>query len=249
MKFIPLIPLLLLAIFGISLEMSPNAQVWQLFTGFHIAGLSAMTVISVWGVKQLPTLFKRYVFFVLQLLAFRIAYFPIVVFSATVACYSELFFSPLSLNLPIKIFPAMFVSAAILFAMIGVVLFWALKGKTFCYALIIIMGIPAVLISFADLNDLTFFPDNNWADINPLPMIKQPQANPYELALTSTNTSLGQKVIGLAGKVLYDFIPQAPWAKAVQGTLEQAYLKNPEENSHDQLRNHYAAFLAAQRAL
>ncbi len=249
MMFFPLILLLLLAIFGISLEMNLNAQVWQLFIGFHVAGLSAMTVVSLWGLKQLPSQFERYVFVFLQLLAFRIAYFPIVVFSATVACYSELFLSPLSINLPIEIFPALFVSAAILFAMIDVVLFWALKGKTVCYALIIIMGTPAVLISFADLNDLTFFPDNNWADINPLPKITQPQANPYQLALTSTNTSLGQKVIGFAGKVLYDFIPQAPWGQAVQGTLEQAYLKNPEENSHDQLRNHYAAFLAAQRAL
>jgi len=249
MQLFPLILIVLLALFGISLEMNPNAQVWQLLIGFHIAGLSAITGLSVWGLKQLPTLFKGYAFVFLQLLAFRIAYFPIVVFSATVACYSELLLFHLSVNQPIKIFPAMFVSAAIMFTMIGIVLFWVLKGKTVVYVLIIVLGTPALLISFADINDMTFFPDNNWADINPLPKITQPQANPYQLALTSKNTSVGQKMIGLAGKLLYDFIPQVPWAQAVQGTLEQAYLKNPEENSHDQLRSHYTAFLAAQRAL
>jgi hypothetical protein len=151
--------------------------------------------------------------------------------------------------LPIKIFPALFVSAALLFAFINYVLFLALKGKKIVYALIIILGLPGFLISFADVKDLTFFPDNNWADINPLPMVTQPRSNPYSLADSSIHSNMGQQMISLAGKLLYELIPKAPWAQAVQGTLEQEFTNNPNGNSHDQLTYHYSAFLAAHQAL
>jgi hypothetical protein len=245
LKYLPVILLILLSIFGFSLEINPGAQAWQLFLGFHLAGLAALTSVSLWGLKQLSTNNKRFGFVILQLLAFRIAYFPVVVFSATVACYSELFLEHLALDLSIKIFPAMFVSTALMFATISYLLLCLLKGKTILFVLIIALGVPALLISFADNKDLTFFPDNNWADIVPLPAVTQPKSNPYLVAYRSSESSIGQKVIGLAGKVLYDFIPKAPWAQAVQGTLEQEFISNPYGNSHDQLRYHYAAFLAA----
>ena len=129
MKYLPIFLLTSLAVLGLSVEINPNSQAWQLFSGFHLAGLSAITCVSLWGLKQLPSKAKRYSFIVSQLLAFRIAYFPVVVFSATVACYSELLLQYLPIDLPIKIFPALFVSAALLFAFINYVLFLALKGK------------------------------------------------------------------------------------------------------------------------
>ena len=245
MKFIPLLFLILLALFGVSVELNPNAQAWQLLIGFHAAGLAAMTWVSLWGLRQRPKA-KGFWFIGLQLLAFRIAYFPIVVFSATVSCYIELLVDILGFNVPIKIFPELFVSAAVFFALINYALFLALTGRFSVLALIVILGWPAVLISFANQQDLTILPDNNWADLQ-LPTVSLPQANPYGAALKADN-SLGQKMIGLSGYVLYDYIPNSPWAQAVQGTLEQAYLKHPEGNAHDQLTYHYAAFLAAHRA-
>ena len=89
MNYLPFILLALLAVFGISIEMDPTAKPWQLFTGLHLAGLGAMACMSLWALKDLPTKNKRYGFVILQFLAFRIAYFPIVVFAATVACYSD----------------------------------------------------------------------------------------------------------------------------------------------------------------
>ena len=86
MKYLPFFLLISLAVLGLSVEINPNSQAWQLFSGFHLAGLSAITCVSLWGLKQLPSKAKRYGFIVLQLLAFRIAYFPVVVFSATAAC-------------------------------------------------------------------------------------------------------------------------------------------------------------------
>ena len=244
MKFIPLLFLILLALLGVSVELNPNAQAWQLLIGFHAAGLAAITCVSLWGIKQL-TKTKRFWFIGLQLLAFRIAYFPIVVFSATVSCYTELLLNTLGVDTPIKIFPELFVSAAVFFAMISYTLFWALTERLAVQVLIVILGLPAVLISFANQQDFTVLPDNNWADLQ-LPMVSLPKANPYDAALKANN-SLGQKVIGLSGYVLYDYIPNSPWAQAVQGTLEQAYLNHPEGNAHDQLTYHYAAFLAAHR--
>jgi hypothetical protein len=249
MKYLSISLVFLLAVFGLSIEINPNSQAWQLFSGFHLAGLSAITCVTLWGYKQLPSNVKRFSFIALQFMAFRIAYFPVVVFSATVACYSEFLLQYLPLDLPIKIFPALFVSAALLFAVISYVLFLALKGKMMFFVLIIILGFPAILISFADFKDVTILPDNNWADINPLPMVTQPKANPYSLADYSSHSSIGQKMIGLAGKLLYEFIPKAPWAQAVQGTLEQEFTSNPYANSHDQLTYHYSAFLAAHKAL
>jgi hypothetical protein len=166
-----------------------------------------------------------------------------------VSCYSEVLLSYFTTDLPIKVFPAMFMSAAIFFSIMNVTLFWALQGKKVLYTVIVLMGTPAILISFADINDLTIFPDNNVGDIQPLPNVTLPEKNPYGLALVSTDNSLGQKMIGLAGKTLYDFIPNAPWSQFVQGTLEQAYLSHPNGNAHDQLRYHYAAFLAAHHQL
>ena len=249
MKYWPVLLLTLLAVLGISIEMNPVAKPWQLFTGLHLAGLGAMACISVRVIKDLPTRAKRYGFVLLQLLGFRIAYFPIVVFAATVACYSELLLQHMPGDWPIKIFPALLISAALMFAIMAYVLFLALKGKTGFYGLIVILGIPAVLISFADTQDLTFLPDTNWNDIRPLPAITQPMANPYALAYTSTHSSAGQKMIGLAGTVLYEFIPKAPWSQAVQGILEQEFRDNPEGNSHAQLTYHYAAFLAAHQSI
>jgi hypothetical protein len=249
MSYLSLILLALLALFGISIEISPTAQAWQLFAGFHLAGLVAMVWMSLWGLKKLPTKSKRYGFMILQLLAFRIAYFPIVVFSATVACYSELLLQQFSGDWPITIFPAFFVSAALLFVTISWILFLALNGKTVLYGLLIVLGMPALLISFADTKDLTFLPDNNWLDIQPLPPVSLPQANPYLSGLASTNASVGQKMITLAGSVLYDFIPKAPWSQMVQGILEQEFRNHPNGNSHDQLTYHYAAFLAAHQAI
>ena len=241
-----LLMLLLLGGFGVSVEINPYSQAWQLLSGFHLAGLVAITGVSLTYLKKLPTRRKRYLFVLLQCIAFRIAYFPVVVFSATVSCYFELCLSFLKIDLPINIFPIMFISAAILFSVIHWILFFAINCKASLYALLILLGSPALLISFADKDDLTFLPDNNWADIAPLPQITLPQANPY--GITSTH-SAGQNMIGIAGKVLYDCIPNAPWSQAVQGTLEQAYRNHPNGNAHDQLRYHYAAFLAAHRQL
>ncbi len=246
MKYIPLLFVLILSIFGLSVELNPIAQSWQLLVGFHLAELAALTELSLRNLKQLSTT-KRYWFIGLQLLAFRIAYFPIVVFSATVSCYTELVLQKLGIDLPIQVFPELFVSAAVFFAAMSWVLFWALKERAALFGLIAILGLPAVLISFADRQDLTLLPDNNWADIQ-LPKVSLPQANPYGVALTANN-SLGQKMIGLSGFLLYEYIPNSTWAQAVQGTLEQAYLKNPNGNAHDQLTYHYAAFLAAHRAV
>jgi hypothetical protein len=246
-----LLPVLLtmLTLVGISIEMNPTARPWQLFVGLHLAGLAAMAYVSLSLMKSLPTKIKRYGFVVLQLLAFRIAYFPIVVFAATVACYVELLLQDLPGNVPFRIFPALLVSAALMFAAINWILFQALKGKAGFYVLIIIMTIPALLISFADRHDLTVLPDNNWSDIQSLPAIAQPQANPYVLGYESNQFSAGQKLTAFAGRVLYEFIPQAKWSQAVQGTLEQEFRNKPGGNSHDQLRSHYAAFLAAHQAI
>ena len=157
----------------------------------------------------MPTKTTRYGYILIQIVAFRIAFFPIVVFSAVVACYSELLLQHLSVDLAIKVFPAMFVSAALIFAAISFILFWALKGKTVLYVLMVVLGIPALLISFIYQKDLTILPYNNWADISPLPAISQPQANPCLSAVTSGLSSVGQKKFSLAGRALYEIIPKA----------------------------------------
>jgi hypothetical protein len=131
------------------------------FTGFHLTGLVAIVCMSLWSLKELLTKTTRYGYILSQLMAFRIAYFPIVVFSAEVVCYSELLLQHLSEDLAIKVFPAMFVSAALIFAAISFILFLALKGKTMLYFLMVVLGIPALLISFIYQKDLTILPDNN----------------------------------------------------------------------------------------
>ena len=111
--------------------------------------------------------------------------------------------------------------------------------------IVVVLGLPALMISFSSKADLTFLPDNNWTDLQHHPKVRNPQQNPYWSNIQNNKMNPAKKVVALAGAILYPIIPESPWAQMSKGMLEQAYRNNPDGTSHDRLNDHYAAFLVA----
>ena len=107
--------------------------------------------------------------------------------------------------------------------------------------------IPMGMISFSTKDDLTLFPGGNWSGNMTLPEIQFPKQNPYLFENRTQETNPAQKIVAIAGAMLYPLIPNSPWALASKGVLEQAYRDNPAGSSRDRLADHYAAFLAAHK--
>ena len=240
----PLIALLILTcVYGAAVELDPDKQALHLYIGLHLAGLGAIISVTISILIAIPSKGGRFLLMLLQLSAFRIAYFPVMVLSATVACYSEWLMLKIAPGLPVKIFPIFFLSAAIMFVLISELLIRSFKGEIVPAVLVVVISTPMLLISFSTLEDFTFLPDNNRFDITPLPEVTLPKRNPYLSEDVRGNVS--QQLVAVAGSLLYPLIPDAPWSQAAKGTLEMAYRINPEGSSQDRLYDHYAAFLAA----
>lgn len=238
---------LISGIYGVMLESNTDIQAHQLFIGLHLAGLGGISMAAL-SVNKKISLGKRiWVFLVLQLIAFRVAYFPVMVLSATVACYSEWLLITAIPELPIKIFPMFFISASLLFAIFSELLFFSLNGEKAAALVIVCIMIPMTMISFSTREDFTVLPDHNWINNMSLPEIRLPEQNPYLTVSQTQEINIAQQVVALAGALLYPLIPNSPWAITSKGILEHAYRDNPAGSSLDRLNDHYAAFIAAHR--
>ncbi len=242
-----LIILVAAAVYGSILELHIAIQARHLFFGLHLAAFGALTSIALIQWKTQKTLKSRLFFLFLLFFIFRIAYFPVMVLSATVACYSEwllLLFLP---NCPVRVFPAFLISTVLMFAAIALSVSFALQGKRSAWFLVIILLAPMTLISLSSHQDLLLFPDQYASEIKPLPEVRFPNQNPYWDGLEDDSLNPAQKLLALAGALLYPLIPSSPWATAAKGILEHAYRSNPSGSSAERLKDHYAAFISAHR--
>lgn len=235
------------AIFGSMLELQITIQARHLFFGLHLAALGALTSIALLQWKTLKTFKSRLFFLFLLFIVFRVAYFPVMVLSATVACYSEWFLLRFVPDCPVRVFPAFLISAVLMFAAVALSLLFALQGKRSAWYLVIVLLAPMALISLSSHQDLSLFPDQYAHEIKPLPEVRFPDRNPYWAGLENDILNPAQKLVALAGALLYPLIPGSPWATASKGMLEHAYRSNPSGSSADRLKDHYAAFISAHR--
>jgi hypothetical protein len=186
---------------------------------------------------------KRCCFVLGVLIAWRIAYFPVMVLAGTAAAMGEWLSYQLPF-VPVWIYPTFFVGMAVSQGLIAYLVSLMIKGKWLVYIPALILAAPAVLISFSTPGDLTLLPDYNWSPTGALPPVAQPAANPY-LSDDVRDTGFAPRTVQLAGAALYEIIPDVPWSNAVKGTLERAFKENPRGTTRDRLDEHYGAFLAA----
>jgi hypothetical protein len=107
----------------------------------------------------------------------------------------------------------------------------------------------AAMVSFSTPRDLVWFGDAPWRVARPIPPIHAPERNPYALILREHELALPSRVLAWNALVTYPLVPESPWGAAMKGTLEALALENPIATSRDRVDEHYLAYLAAQRRL
>ena len=178
------------------------------------------------------------------LVAWRLAYFPIMVFSGHVASIVE--WSCLGVGLPVVVYPAFLLNVATMHAASAVAagvivrppwpwLRWAIAPAF----------IVATLVSFMKPVDFHPLPDRMATLDAPVPAPRADQGNPYFDALVAPGYFPTQRVMLLAAGVTYTTIPASPWATTVKAVLEGDFAANPHGATADRVAEHYLAYQAA----
>ena len=107
----------------------------------------------------------------------------------------------------------------------------------------------AGMVSFSAPSDRVWFGDRPWAKPRPLPAIHDPERNPYAIILREHDLGLASKVLAFNALVTYPLVPEGPWGSAMKGTLEALALARPIATSQDRIDEHYLAYLAAHARL
>jgi hypothetical protein len=216
-----------------------------LFAALQVASLggAALGLAALWQRADGPR--RRVLFAVSTLLAWRVSYFPIMVFSGHLASIAEWLLA--SFLLPLLVYPVYLLAAAIL------------HGAAAAAAVVLVdppvrwlrwLAVPpfavAVLISFNSWSDLHPLPDTNVHLERHLEHPHAPEGNPYLPALDQPGYTVNQRLMLVAAGLTYDTIPNAPWATAVKSALEELFRQHPHASTTERLCEHYLAYHSAQ---
>jgi hypothetical protein len=183
-------------------------------------------------------------------LAWRISYFPIMVFSGHVASIGEWILLG-SRVLPVVVYPVFLVSVAALHAVAGLAAGWLVdpgpwrRGVGLLAAAAIPAFAVAVLVSFSTLRDFSLLPDTSLSIAATVPSARQPVANPYLPRIAAPGYALPQRVMLVAAGLTYATIPGSPWARTVKGVLEGQFELNPVASTRERVEEHYLAYHSA----
>lgn len=184
------------------------------------------------------------------ILAWRLAYFPIMVFSGHVASVGEWLL--LVLGFPVVVFPTFLLAVAGLHVAAGAAvgcLLWPLKRMLrFAAAGAFLV---AAAVSFNQLEDLSWLPDRVTRLDGPIPQIPPTSSaggsaeNPYLSAFIGPGYLPNQRVVLLAAGLTYETIPPSPWAESVKAVLGDSFRSDPFASTTGRVREHYAAYHAS----
>jgi hypothetical protein len=187
---------------------------------------------------------RRLVLAAACLLGWRLAYFPIMVFSGHVASIAEWLL--LAVGLASAVYPVFLLSVAALHAAAALAAsFVAAPPLPWLRWAAASAFVVAALVSVTRPSDLRPLPDLLVTLGAPVPVPAAPRGNPYLEALVAPGYFPTQRVMLLAAGLTYATIPPAPWAEAVKSTLEHDFRRNPHGSTADRVREHYLAYHAA----
>lgn len=178
------------------------------------------------------------------LAGWRLAWFPIMVFSGHVASIGEWIL--VATGLPVVVYPTFLVAVATLHAAA------ALAAIQIAFPLVSWLRwalVPAFLVaasvSFLRLEDLRPLPDTELRLSAPVPEPRVSGGNPYLEALGRPGYLPHQRVILVAAGLTYATIPSTPWARTVRETLGALFRERPRASTRDRVVEHYRAYHAA----
>jgi len=250
-----------LVIVGSLLDRDPYLTQPRLYVAIHLAGFVGIGLAGAAVWPHLPTPAARIGFFPLAFLVWRVAYFPLMVFSGHAAAIGEWSLAAVGLH-PRWIYPTFLLTLAAGNGL-GVALSAGLlvgknrkiplpesrAGRLWRRAVVAPIVLPALLfaglLSFTTPGDLRLLPDTRWQGPVLVPVIAAPRANPYRAALREPGYTLPQRALLLAAASTYATIPNSPWSTAVKGTLEAEFEADPYGGTSARIREHYLAYLAA----
>jgi hypothetical protein len=235
--------LLGLAGWGLAIDRFPFSQ-RTLWTAIQVASLGGAALATSFTLPRLGGTGARILLLALVLAAWRLTYFPLMVFSGHVASITEWVLA--CLRLPIVVYGVFLVSIA---ALHGLVALGAAElvsaGQPLVYALAAPVLALAASVSFAKPADLHILPDRFWALAEPVPAPVAPRANPYFSRLVGPGYLPHQRVVLLAAGLTYETIPPSPWGRTVKSVLELLFNEKPRASTADRVRDHYLAYASA----
>jgi len=229
----------LLAGWGVVLDQAAALPQLGLWSGLHVASLggAALGLAATWGEH-------RAVRAVAALLAWRLAYFPIMVFSGHVASIVE--WACLAVGLPVFVYPAFLLAAATLHAGVAAAAVIVVRPpQPWLRVALAPAFVVAALVSFMKPADFHPLPDRFVRLDRPVPPPRAAGANPYLGALVGPGYFPTQRTMLLAAGLTYATIPPSPWATTVKAVLEGDFRANPFAPTLDRVREHYLAYHAA----
>lgn len=217
------------------------------YCAFTVASLIGLAWGSLSAWPRLKTRKQRLAYGTGLYISWRLAWFPVMVFSGTGAAYAESL--ALVCHIPKSIYPWFLLLVSALHAAAAFLISWPfLSAHRFRWIVAALALFPASAISFSKLADLHPLPDRCWA-LHPQQTASLPVANPYLPALKRREYQWHQRLLLLAAGSTYNLIPSSPWSRDVQGTLESLFRKNPFGSTADRVEEHYRGYLAAHRRI
>ncbi len=229
---------------GVIDRMAPLEQT-VLWASLHLASLGGAALGLAAASLLARTSRERWLLVLAMLFSWRVAYFPIMVFSGHVASVGEWLLA-LS-GLPIFVYPTFLLAVALLHAAgTGVAALLVAPPGPFLRSAAAAVFFVACCVSFNQPRDLLPIPDTAWTlgDAS-IPAMRSESGNPYAEALTAPGYWPNQRVVLLAATLTYDTIPPSPWATTVKAVLEGLFEAKPFGSTRERVLEHYLAYHSA----
>jgi len=224
-------------------QVDPLDQV-VLWAGLQVASLTGALLGLAAMFPHAETKRQRWMFALAALVAWRLAYFPIMVFSGHVASIGEWLL--LLGGAPVIVYPIFLVAVAAIHAAAAAAATLVVAPPHRAARLVLVPAFfVAACVSFLSWRDLGPLPDTAWSLDAPVPAPVTQGRNPYLPALTGPGYWPNQRVILLAAALTYDTIPPSPWATTVKHTLEKLFDELPHAATRDRVREHYQGYHSA----
>lgn len=208
-----------LVAWGVRLDATRPLEQLPLFVGLQVASLSGMALGLLWSWPRARSGARRVAFAAAAVLGWRLAYFPVMVFSGHVASIGE--WSLAAAGLPIFVYPVFLVAVAALHAAAALAATWLVAPPHRAFRAVLTPAfLVAAAVSFLRPSDLRPWPDTVTRLDAPVPALRAARGNPYLEALVGPGYWPNQRVILVAAGLTYDTIPPSPWGTAVKAVLE-----------------------------
>jgi hypothetical protein len=233
-----------LAILGLRIDGTLPLRQGPLFFGLQAASIGG-ALLGAWAFRWIDGPSAPLWRLVLAVaLGWRLAYFPIMVFSGHVASIGEWLL--LVSGLPVFVYPSFLVSVAAIHAAAAAAAGLLVHPpRRWLRPAVLPAFLVAAAVSFNQLSDLTLLPDRVISVEAPIPPMESGRSNPYLPALRASGYLPNQRVVLLAAGLTYETIPPSPWATTVKAVLEGLFHARPFGSTQERVLEHYLAYHSA----